>query len=100
MMGYDAVNYASGMTTFNFRELLCDICRLPGDLGVKRIVIGECGHASKAMLVIGDRLFSGDLNIPRESAIPLLEDLVSHGKLKLDPSRNNFPVTLHDRVIS
>jgi len=96
MMGYDAVNYGVWYDDVQFSRIALRHMQTARDLGVKRIVIGECGHASKAMLVIGDRLFSGDLNIPRESAIPLLEDLVSHGKLKLDPSRNNFPVTLHD----
>jgi Fe-S oxidoreductase len=28
--------------------------------------------------------------------LPLLADLVCSGKLKLDPKRNDFPVTLHD----
>ena len=53
-------------------------------------------HSHKAMLVIADRILTGDLNIPRESAIPLLADIVCKDKIKLDPSRNDFPVTLHD----
>jgi Fe-S oxidoreductase len=36
------------------------------------------------------------LNIPRESSLTLLRDIVKSGKIKFDPSRNNFPVTLHD----
>jgi Fe-S oxidoreductase len=28
--------------------------------------------------------------------MPILEEIVFSGKLKLDPQRNNFPVTLHD----
>jgi hypothetical protein len=34
--------------------------------------------------------------LPTESALVVLEDLVVNGKLELDPSRNEFPVTLHD----
>jgi Fe-S oxidoreductase len=37
-----------------------------------------------------------ELNIPRESCFPLLRDIVMSGKIAFDPSRNNFPVTLHD----
>ena len=48
------------------------------------------------MIVIADRVLTGDLNIPRESSLPLLEEIVMSGRIKLDPSRNNFPVTLHD----
>ncbi|MEI7673971.1 MAG: (Fe-S)-binding protein, partial [Deltaproteobacteria bacterium] len=52
--------------------------------------------AHKAGIVIADRVLTGDLNIPRESILPLLEEIVLGGRIKLDPSRNNFPVTLHD----
>ena len=48
------------------------------------------------MAVIADRVLTGELNIPRESALVLLDEIVSKGKLKLDASRNDFPVTLHD----
>ena len=37
-------------------------------LKVGRIVLGECGHAHKALSVVADRMLAGDLNIPRESA--------------------------------
>jgi Fe-S oxidoreductase len=47
-------------------------------------------------MVTADRLLSPDLNVPRESALILLRDIVLSGRLKLDPSRNDFPVTLHD----
>ena len=47
-------------------------------------------------MVTADRILPGDLNIPRESALVLLRDIVMSGRLKLDPSRNDFPVTLHD----
>ena len=45
---------------------------------------------------IADRVLTGDLNIPRESAIVLLDEIMASGRLKYDPSRNDFPVTLHD----
>jgi Fe-S oxidoreductase len=63
---------------------------------VKKIVLGECGHAHKALSVIADRVLTGDLNIPRESALTLLRDIVVGDKIELDPSRNDFAVTLHD----
>ncbi|HEX6974407.1 MAG TPA: (Fe-S)-binding protein, partial [Vicinamibacterales bacterium] len=43
-----------------------------------------------------DRLLTGDLRIPRESFLTLLRDIVVSGWLRLDPARNDFPVTLHD----
>jgi Fe-S oxidoreductase len=65
-------------------------------LGVKKILQGECGHAHKASMPIADRLVPYELFVPAESSLVVLEDLVVNGKLKLDPSRNDFPVTLHD----
>ena len=96
MMGYDAVNYGVWYDDVQFSRIAVRHMQAARDLRVKRVLVGECGHAVKAMLVTGDRLFSGDLNIPRESAIPLLEDLVCNTKLKLDLSKNSFPITLHD----
>ena len=63
---------------------------------MKKIVVGECGHAHKALLVIADRLLTGDLAVPRESFLTVLRDIVVSGRLSLDPARNDFPVTLHD----
>jgi len=34
--------------------------------------------------------------VPAESALVLLEDLVVNERIMVDPSRNDFPVTLHD----
>ena len=47
-------------------------------------------------MVIADRLFTEESYIPRESCLPVLEEIVFSGKLKLDPQRNDFPVVLHD----
>ncbi|MDR2743740.1 MAG: (Fe-S)-binding protein, partial [Desulfovibrio sp.] len=66
------------------------------ELDVKKIVIGECGHAHKGLTVIADRLIPFEYQVPRESCYVTLHDLIMSGRLKLDPSRNDFPVTLHD----
>ena len=66
------------------------------ELGVKKIVIGECGHAHKALTVVADRVIPYELQTPRESCYVTLRDIVMSGRLKLNPSRNDFPVTLHD----
>ena len=58
--------------------------------------MGECGHAHKASIPIADRVVPKELHVPSESAMVLLEDLVCNEKIKVDPSRNDFPVTLHD----
>lgn len=96
IVGYDSVNYGVWYDDVQFSRVALSHAKAAKALGVNKIVIGECGHAHKAAIVIADRVLTGDLNIPRESCMPLLEQIVFSGQLKLDPSRNNFPVTLHD----
>jgi Fe-S oxidoreductase len=93
---YDAVNYGVWYDDFQLARVVLKQAQAAKKLGVKKIVVGECGHAHKAMIVIADRVLTGDLNIPRESCFPLFEQIVFSDKLKLDPQRNNFPVTMHD----
>jgi Fe-S oxidoreductase len=96
LAAYDGVNYGVWYDDAQFARVAIKQMQAAAKLGVKKIVIGECGHAHKALTVIADRLLPSELNIPRESSLVFLRDLVFSGKLKLDPSRNNFPVTLHD----
>ncbi len=95
-LGYDVVNYGLWYDDVQLARVAIKHAEIAKKLKVKKIVIGECGHAHKALTVIADRVLSGDLNIPRESAFVILDEVVSSGKLTLDPSRNDFPVTLHD----
>ena len=96
LVGYDAVNYGVWYDDVQFARVALRHAQAAKNLGVKRISLGECGHAHKAMIVVADRVLTGELNIPRESALPLMEKIVMSGRIKLDPGRNNFPVTLHD----
>ena len=96
LVAYDAVNYGVWYDDFQLARVVLKQAQTAKELGVKKIVVGECGHAHKAMVVISDRVLTGDMNIPRESCFPILEDIVMSGKLKLDPSKNDFPITLHD----
>jgi len=94
--GYEATNYGLWYDDVQFSKIALRQAQIAKDLRVKKIVIGECGHAHKASIVTSDRIFPPELNIPRESFLPVLEEIVLSKKLKLDPQRNNFPVTLHD----
>lgn len=95
-VGYDAANYGVWYDDVQFARIALKHAQIARELKVKKIVVGECGHAHKAILVTADRLLSGELNVRRESCLPLLERIVFSGRLKLDPQRNNFPITLHD----
>ncbi len=96
LVGYDAVNYGVWYDDVQLARIAIRHAQVARQLGVKKMCVGECGHSHKALLVVADRILTGELNIPRESALPLLEDLVCNDKIRLDPGKNNFPVTLHD----
>jgi Fe-S oxidoreductase len=94
--GYDAVNYGLWYDDVQFARVAMKHADIARRLKVKKIVLGECGHAHKALTVIADRLLTGELNVPRESAMVTLESIVMSGKLTFHPEKNLFPVTLHD----
>jgi Fe-S oxidoreductase len=94
--GYDNINYGVFYDDVQLARTAILHAQAAKKLGVKKIVLGECGHAHKSLVVIADRVIPQDLRIPRESCFPLLRDIVLSGKIKFDPGRNNFPVTLHD----
>ncbi len=96
LAGYDSINYGVWYDDAQFARVALKHAEAAKKLGVKRIVLGECGHAHKALTVVADRLLTGELNIPRESYLPMLREIVFSGRFKFDPARNDFPVTLHD----
>ena len=99
MFGYDGVNYGAWFDDVELARIALRQVMIANELGVKKIVVGECGHAHKALCVLADRVLPGDLSLPempRESCLPLLWQIVQSGAIKFDPARNNFPITLHD----
>ncbi len=92
--GYDGVNYGLFYDDAQLARVAKHHMDVAKKLKVKKIVMGECGHESKALGVIADRIFNDA--VPREAGMTLIRDIVFSGKLKLDPSKNDFPVTLHD----
>ena len=96
LVAYDAVNYGLWYDDVQFARVALKHAEIAKKLGVKKIIIGECGHAHKALSVVADRILGEGLNVPRESFVVFIEDLIDSGRIKLDPSRNDFPVTLHD----
>ncbi len=93
---YDSINYGVFYDDVQYARTAILHAQAAKNLGVKKIVLAECGHAHKALTVIADRVLPEGLQTPRESCFPILRDIVNSGKIKFDPSRNNFPVTLHD----
>jgi Fe-S oxidoreductase len=96
LVAYDAVNYGVWYDDIQLARIGLKHTEVARKLDADSIVVGECGHAHKALSVIMDRIVTDEFNIPRQSCLPLLWDIVRTGKLNLDSAKNNFPVTLHD----
>jgi Fe-S oxidoreductase len=94
--GYDSVNYGLFYDDIQYARIAIKHYEVASKLKAKKMLMGECGHAHKASMPIADRVVPMDLRVRTESALVLLEDLVCNEKIKVDPSRNDFPVTLHD----
>jgi Fe-S oxidoreductase len=94
--GYDGINYGVFYDDVQLVKIATRHAQIARKLRVKKIVMGECGHQHKAFMTVADRVLTGELNIPRESVMTFLENIVFSGKIKFAPAKNDFPVTLHD----
>ena len=95
-VAYDGVNYGLFYDDVQLARIALKHTATAKKLNVNKIVMGECGHQHKAMMTISDRILTGDMVVHKESAMTLLEEIVFSGKIKFDPSKNDFPVTMHD----
>lgn len=66
------------------------------ELGIKKIVWGECGHGWRAAKMYIPSLADRPVDVPLTHIHDEVADLIRKNELKLDPSRITNPVTLHD----
>jgi len=94
---YDVTNY--GYFNGNNKEaaqiakkLYDEIHRLNG----KRLVLGECGHGSRANRWEGPNYLKTAYDFDNITAVELLASYIREGRIKLDKSLNSELVTIHD----
>lgn len=99
----EAANFGMFIGSYeNMREVSLRIRKAAIDLGVKRIVIGECGHAWRVAYAFLNTLAGPfDFLDPRypvpQHICEFTYDLIEQGKLKFDKSKNDhLRVTYHD----
>ncbi|MHB1416201.1 MAG: (Fe-S)-binding protein [Chloroflexota bacterium] len=92
---YDAINYGLFYNDWVLdrvnNEILAETRRLKG----KNILIGECGHASRASKAFVSTFNRGEA-IPVVNIMELTYGLLKAGKLDLDPNVVTEKVTYHD----
>jgi Fe-S oxidoreductase len=99
----EAANFGMFIGSYdNMKRVAMRIREAALDLGVKRIVVGECGHAWRVAYSFWNTLAGPfdflDPNYPvPQHIIEVTHDLIQRGALNLDPSANDeHRVTFHD----
>jgi len=94
---YDVTNYAyySGDDK-GAKELTERLYREMEKLGSKTLVLAECGHGSRSIRWEGPEWINKQYPFEIITAVELLAEYIRSGRIKLDPSKNQKRVTLHD----
>jgi Fe-S oxidoreductase len=72
------------------------VVRRAAELGVREIVMAECGHGYRALRWEAPEWLGRVPDVPVRSFVEVVGDYLRAGRITLDPSRNAEPVTLHD----
>jgi Fe-S oxidoreductase len=94
---YDVTNY--GLYSGNNDEAGLISSRLRQSmvkLGSKKLVLGECGHGYNSNRWEAPEWLVAEDRFEVKSIIQIIADYIRQGRIKLDPSRNQKVVTLHD----
>ncbi|NOZ02938.1 MAG: response regulator [Deltaproteobacteria bacterium] len=62
----------------------------------KKLVISECGHGYRSTRCEGPNWGGVDLPFEAESSVLTMLRYIKEGRIKVDPSKNDFSVTFHD----
>jgi Fe-S oxidoreductase/ActR/RegA family two-component response regulator len=66
------------------------------ELEGKTLVISECGHGYRSTRCEGQNWGGKDINFVMESSVDTMIRYIKEGRIKVDKTRNNIPVTFHD----
>lgn len=77
-------------------ELVRRALREAARLGATEIVLSECGHGFRSFRWEGPEWLGRSYPVRVRSVLELLDEYLACGRLRVDPSRNPLPVTLHD----
>jgi Fe-S oxidoreductase len=65
-------------------------------LQVQEVILSECGHGFRAFRWEGPGWMQERYPVPVRSLLELLDEYLAAGRIQVDPTRNQEPVTLHD----
>jgi len=93
----DVVNYGLFFSDDYLVKIMKRHLEAAENLGVKTLVVGECGHAYKTLKLFA-RLQYPEGRVPFEikSILQVTDEYLRKGELHLNPEKNPEPVTFHD----
>lgn len=93
----DAVNYGVFFSDVEFAKVARAQIETARNLGVKTLVVGECGHAFEALKYLILRLIPAEERpFEIKSILEVMDAWIKEGRIKVDPAKNPQPVTYHD----
>jgi Fe-S oxidoreductase len=94
---YDVTNYGLYSGDDTHAGLLSDrLVKAREDLGAEVLVLGECGHGFASTRWEAPQWLNKRFPFPVKSVLEVAADYLREGRIRLDPSRNRKPITLHD----
>jgi Fe-S oxidoreductase len=92
---YDAINYGLFYSDWHLEKIISQMTDEVARLGGRRILVGECGHASRSAHDFVP-IFGGRNAYPVTSFIEYTLDCIRRGRIRLDPTVVTERVTYHD----
>lgn len=94
---YDVTNYAYYTGNMDeAREIARRLEEEMGHLQAGRCVLAECGHGSRAFRWEGPNYLQREYPFEALTSVELIADYIRSGRIRLDPGKINYRVTLHD----
>lgn len=94
---FEAANYGVFLADMKrAKEVAKRIVDEANRLGVKEIVVAECGHAYASYRWDVPNWFAGEFNFKVRSLIEVIADYLADGKIRVDPAAIPEAVTYHD----
>ncbi len=93
---YDGINYGLFYSDWCAERIINKEIEETKRLRGKKILIGECGHASRSAKVFVPSFGGGKNALPVVNIMEVTVDMLRRGKLKLDPNVVTEVVTYHD----
>jgi Fe-S oxidoreductase len=95
--GWDLTNY--GLFNCNDQEagqITQNLVDAMERLGCTTLVIGECGHGYGSARWEGPEWLQREYPFEVKSILELMDEYLEQGRIRVDPAKNQVPVTLHD----